>query len=167
MRDFKISDIVITPAKNSGALLNIDVLGGVQFWIKEFEVPGFSFEDGEIISGIEHKINTEGNLFEYKTFPVTIILDEYFLTYYKLYTWITSYKPSSDYIQGKTTGNITILDSNKKEIIVNFYMDGIFPQEVENIQYNTYGGDELSMNVTFKIDYMYPDFVKLKALNYI
>jgi len=166
--NFTINDIqTLSNAHNSNAILQIERFGLAQFWLKEFKIPRLTLESSEEVRIPGNTFNIEGNFLKSEELSATIWIDEYLHAHYIFYTWLEGMKNGEDYAAGKVDGVIAILDNNRKEIIANVFLKGLFLNALPELTYTTFKGDDLTMDLSFAVDGYRVDYVKLTKLGLI
>ena len=136
----------------------------IEYWIKEFTLPAIRLEH-LTVDRTPAKFNLEGNIWAYNDFNMTFYVDEDFNSYYRLYNWLFQGLNGPDFERMKTNAKILLFTNQLTDIIGEISIRGLLIQELAEFNYNNYGTEPLSMNISFKYDRMIPTFKNAKPKN--
>lgn len=133
--------------------------GTTLYWVKEFDLPEISAQNGDEIIYEEYAINTEPTVFSYGDLSIQFYIDEKHEVYDDLYDWLLSSIPGDDYESSKENARLCILDNNRKSIVRYYEFEGLKPFNIGSLSYRNTQSIELTLPTLFNIDKMTPKSV--------
>lgn len=143
---------------NSFALLQIEKFGTVEYWIKNFKLPGLS-QSPEEIKRYDHSIFVPGNLIGYNEFSCSVFLDENFITYKTMHEWMMNYVPDTFDDDYQSVAALLVFNNNRTEIVAKFTFEGFMLKNLSDFEFiNSPKIEDLILELGFTYDKITPEF---------